>query len=93
MQPLATRAAPQDDEFDATRWLDRQLIRLCARFGDYRKEDPASFALSPTFAIFPQFMFNLRRSQFVQARAAAAAAAGGPHMHKHALFGSPWEAA
>jgi protein transport protein SEC23 len=55
-----------EEDFDATRWLDRALIRVCARFGDYRKEDPASFALSPAFAIYPQFMFNLRRSQFVQ---------------------------
>jgi len=55
-----------EEDFDATRWLDRSLIRLCARFGDYRKEDASSFALSPAFSIYPQFMFNLRRSQFVQ---------------------------
>ncbi|EHA8588290.1 hypothetical protein COCNU_scaffold004637G000010 [Cocos nucifera] len=55
-----------EEEFDATRWLDRSLIRLCSRFGDYRKDDPASFTLHPNFSIFPQFMFNLRRSQFVQ---------------------------
>lgn len=55
-----------EEDFDATRWLDRQLIRLCGRFGEYRKDDPGSFALSPSFAIYPQFMFNLRRSQFVQ---------------------------
>lgn len=52
--------------FDATRWLDRSLIRLCSKFGDYRKDDPASFTLNPSFSLFPQFMFNLRRSQFVQ---------------------------
>ena len=54
------------EEFDATRWLDRSLIRLCSRFGDYRKDDPSSFVINPNFSIFPQFMFNLRRSQFVQ---------------------------
>ena len=52
--------------FDATRWLDRSLIRLCSKFGDYRKDDPQSFTLNPCFSLFPQFMFNLRRSQFVQ---------------------------
>lgn len=52
--------------FDATRWLDRKLIRLCSKFGDYRKDDPSSFNLNPSFSLFPQFMFNLRRSQFVQ---------------------------
>ncbi|KAF5192894.1 transport protein SEC23 [Thalictrum thalictroides] len=55
-----------EEEFDATRWLDRSLIRLCSRFGDYRKDEPTSFTLNPCFSIFPQFMFNLRRSQFVQ---------------------------
>ncbi|WOL04553.1 hypothetical protein Cni_G13274 [Canna indica] len=55
-----------EEEFDATRWLDRSLIRLCSRFGDYRKDDPASFTLHPNFSILPQFIFNLRRSQFVQ---------------------------
>ena len=43
------------------------LIRLATRFGDFRKEEPDSFSLAPTMTIFPQFMFNLRRSQFVQA--------------------------
>ncbi|KAH7670481.1 protein transport protein SEC23 protein [Dioscorea alata] len=55
-----------EEEFDATRWLDRSLIRLCSRFGDYRKDDPSTFTINPNFSIFPQFMFNLRRSQFVQ---------------------------
>ena len=58
-----------DDELDgpaATRWLDRKLISLCQLFGEYRKEDPHSFQLAPQFSLFPQFMFNLRRSQFVQ---------------------------
>ena len=40
--------------------------RLAARFGDYRKDDPASFSLQPQLEYLPQFMFNLRRSQFVQ---------------------------
>mmetsp|Transcript_470 Transcript_470/g.1093 ORF Transcript_470/g.1093 Transcript_470/m.1093 type:complete len:758 (-) Transcript_470:1-2274(-) len=55
-----------EDEFDATRWLDRSLIRLAGRFGDYRKDDPTSFQLVPQLSYYPQFMFNLRRSQFVQ---------------------------
>jgi len=54
-----------EDEFAAIRFLDRLLIRVSQRFGDYRKEDPASFQFAPTFGLLPQFMFNLRRSQFV----------------------------
>ncbi|XP_039016462.1 protein transport protein SEC23-like isoform X2 [Hibiscus syriacus] len=55
-----------EEGFDATTWLDRNLIRLCTKFGNYRKDDPSSFTLNPCFSLFPQFMFNLRRSQFVQ---------------------------
>ena len=63
---LLTWKMETEDDFDPTRWLDRTLIRLCARFGEYRPDEPGSFALQPGFALYPQFMFNLRRSQFVQ---------------------------
>ncbi|CDP09314.1 unnamed protein product [Coffea canephora] len=53
-------------EFDPIRWLDKSLIHICSRFGDYQKDSPSSFSLSPRFSIFPQFVFHLRRSQFVQ---------------------------
>eukprot|EP00258_Populus_trichocarpa_P035756 XP_024451775.1 protein transport protein SEC23 isoform X4 [Populus trichocarpa] len=53
-------------EFDPIRWLDKALIHLCARFGDYQKGSSSSFSLSSRLSIFPQFMFHLRRSQFVQ---------------------------
>lgn len=53
-------------EFDPIRWLDKALIQICSRFGDYQKDSPSSFSLSPRFSIFPQFVFHLRRSQFVQ---------------------------
>ena len=42
------------------------LIRVSSRFGEYRKDEPASFQLNSAFSILPQFLFNLRRSQFVQ---------------------------
>lgn len=42
---------------------------LCAcRFAEYRKDDPASFLLHQNLSYFPQFMFNMRRSPFVQVR-------------------------
>ena len=63
---LASHKMETEEEFDATRWLDRTLIRLTSRFGDYRKDDPDSFQLAPQMSFFPQFMFNFRRSQFVQ---------------------------
>ena len=66
MARLLSSKMEAEEEFNATRWLDRALIRMCSRFGDYRTEDPTSFQLSPQMSIYPQFMFNLRRSQFVQ---------------------------
>ncbi|KAF9910008.1 GTPase-activating protein S23 [Linnemannia zychae] len=66
MARIAVFKAEIDDGPDVLRWLDRMLIRLCQKFGDYRKEDPQSFRLSDNFSIYPQFMFHLRRSQFLQ---------------------------
>lgn len=66
MARIASHKMETEDGFDATRWLDRSLIRLASKFGDYRKDDIHSFNFAPNIAIFPQFMFNLRRSQFVQ---------------------------
>ncbi|KAI9164240.1 GTPase-activating protein S23 [Blastocladiella emersonii ATCC 22665] len=65
MARIAVYKAELDDAPDVLRWLDRMLIRLCARFAQYRKDDPASFALADNFSIYPQFMFHLRRSQFL----------------------------
>jgi protein transport protein SEC23 len=58
--------AESDDGPDVLRWIDRQLIRLCQKFGEYVKDDPNSFRLAENFSLFPQFMYHLRRSQFLQ---------------------------
>lgn len=63
---LASYKMEVEEDFDATRWLDRSLIRLASRFGDYRKDEPESFQLQPQLAYYPQFMFHFRRSPFVQ---------------------------
>lgn len=66
MARLAVSRAETDPGPDVLRWLDRTLIRLCQKFGDYRKDDPSSFRLPAHFDMYPQFMFHLRRSQFLQ---------------------------
>ncbi|XP_046379969.1 protein transport protein Sec23A-like isoform X1 [Haliotis rufescens] len=66
MGRIAVYRAETDDGPDVLRWLDRMLIRLCQKFGDYHKEDPNSFRFSENFSLYPQFMFHLRRSQFLQ---------------------------
>jgi protein transport protein SEC23 len=65
MARIAVFKAEREESGDVMRWLDRLLIRICQRFGEYRKDDPASFRLAPLFSLYPQLMFHLRRSQFL----------------------------
>ncbi|XP_010522501.1 PREDICTED: protein transport protein sec23-1 [Tarenaya hassleriana] len=65
MSRLAINRAETCYARDVIRWLDDGLIRFSSRFGDYIEEDPSSFRLSPNFSLYPQFMFYLRRSQFL----------------------------
>jgi len=62
---LAVHQTDTDEVADVLRWVDRSLIRLCAKFAEYRTDDPSSFRLTPEFSMYPQFMFHLRRSQFL----------------------------
>ncbi|KAK2647167.1 hypothetical protein Ddye_022362 [Dipteronia dyeriana] len=50
---------------DVVRWLDDTLIRFASKFGDYVQEDASTFRLTSNFSLYPQFMFYLRRSQFI----------------------------
>jgi len=60
------RADTSEEGSDVLRWVDRMLIRLCQKFGEYNKDSPDSFRLPENFSLYPQFMFHLRRSQFLQ---------------------------
>ncbi|CAF2049920.1 unnamed protein product [Brassica napus] len=53
-------------EFNPQRWADKALVNLCSRFGEYQKGNASSFNLPSQLSNFPQFVFHLRRSQFVQ---------------------------
>uniref|UniRef100_A0A7S0P3C0 Protein transport protein SEC23 n=1 Tax=Calcidiscus leptoporus TaxID=127549 RepID=A0A7S0P3C0_9EUKA len=66
MARIASHKTQTEEAFDILRWIDRMLIRLVAKFADYRRDDAASFRLGTEFSIYPQFMFHLRRSQFLQ---------------------------
>lgn len=66
MARTAVFRAETDDGPDVLRWLDRMLIRLCQKFGDFHRDDPNSFRFSENFSLYPQFMFHLRRSHFLQ---------------------------
>jgi protein transport protein SEC23 len=66
MSRLAVFRCETDEHAEVMRWLDRSLIRLAAKFASYKKDDPSSFRLLPEFSMYPQFMFHLRRSKFLQ---------------------------
>jgi len=42
-----------EDPSDVIRQLDRSLIKLVARFAEFKKEDTNSFKLSREFSLFP----------------------------------------
>jgi protein transport protein SEC23 len=63
---MAVFQTETDEVGDVLRWVDRSLIRLCAKFAEYQPDDPNSFRLSNEFSLYPQFMFHLRRSPFLQ---------------------------
>ncbi|XP_043220712.1 protein transport protein Sec23A-like isoform X2 [Amphibalanus amphitrite] len=66
MGRMAVWRAESAEGRDVLRWVDRMLIRLVQKFGEYNKDDPNSFRLSENFSLYPQFMFHLRRSPFLQ---------------------------
>lgn len=66
MARLAVFRGESEDAPDVLRWTDRMLIKLCQKFGEFRPEDVSSFRFSENFSLYPQFMFHLRRSQFLQ---------------------------
>ena len=66
MARIAAFRADTDNGHDVLRWVDRMLIKLVQKFGNYEKDNPTSFALAENFSLYPQFMFHLRRSQFLQ---------------------------
>lgn len=66
MARLTLHKAEQDDGADVLRWIDRTLIKLCQRFTNYRTNNETTFLLHPMFELYPQFIYHLRRSQFLQ---------------------------
>lgn len=62
---VAAYRAQSEPSMDVVRWIDRTLIRLASKFGDYRKDEPSTFQFAPQFSLFPQFMFHLRRSPLI----------------------------
>lgn len=66
MARYAISKTETEDSLEVVRWLDRNLIRLAAKFGEYQRDMPSTFRFCREFSLFPQFMYHLRRSQFLQ---------------------------
>ena len=54
-------------EWQVCEWcVSLSLSSQCQKFGDYQKDSQSSFHLPDNFSLYPQFMFHLRRSPFIQ---------------------------
>ncbi|GMH18847.1 hypothetical protein Nepgr_020688 [Nepenthes gracilis] len=65
MARLAIHRAERHYAREVIQWLDDNLIQFASKFGDFIQNVPSSFRLSSNFSLFPQFMYFLRRSQFI----------------------------
>ena len=54
------------DSKESIKWIDKTLIHLMSKFAKYTKDNPNTFKLTSKFSYFPQFIFYLRRSSFIQ---------------------------
>ena len=51
------RCDTDDNAQDVLRWLDRMLIRLVQKFGEFNKDDANSFRMTDNFSLYPQVSF------------------------------------
>jgi protein transport protein SEC23 len=63
---LAAHRTENEATIEVVRWLDRLLIKFMKKFAEFRYDVPSSFRLLSSISLFPQFVFHLRRSQFLQ---------------------------
>ncbi|KAJ3426147.1 protein transport protein sec23 [Anaeramoeba flamelloides] len=62
---LAVERTKTEKTGSVLRWLDKSLIQVCKKFAYFDKTGISSFQLSPYFSYYPQFMYHLRRSHFL----------------------------
>ena len=62
---IATKKAEIEDVTEVKQWLDRILLKFCVKFAHFTPMDRNSFKLPQTMRHFPQFMYHLRRSNFI----------------------------
>ena len=53
------------DQKEITKWIDKRLIKLYSRFGEFTRQVPSSFRIHQSFELIPQFFYYLRKSTFI----------------------------
>lgn len=53
------------DQKEITKWIDKRLIKLYSRFGEFTRLVSSSFRIHESFELVPQFFYYLRKSTFV----------------------------
>ncbi|GIX63798.1 protein transport protein SEC23, putative [Babesia caballi] len=66
MARYAFYKSESENSMAVVKWLDKTLISLISQFADFQKKDVHSFRIPKEFSIYPQFMYHLRRSHFLQ---------------------------
>lgn len=56
----------REDAADVKRWLDRNLIKICQKLSSFTSNQPESFVLPQSLEFFPEAVYHLRRSPFLQ---------------------------
>lgn len=62
---LCVHKSLMEEQQNIRQWLDTSLCKWASYFGNYVKGDIHSFSLSENMRLFPQFIYHLRRSSFV----------------------------
>ena len=62
---MVSKKTEVEDTLEVKKWVDRLLLKFCVRFAFFNRNDRGSFRLPAPLKHFPQFIYHLRRSTFV----------------------------
>lgn len=62
---MAAKKAEVEDVIEVKKWVDRILLKFAVKFASFSRNDKGSFRLPITMKHFPQFIYHLRRSTFI----------------------------
>lgn len=66
MARLGCLRSENEEPIEVLKWLDRTLIRVVKTFAHFKPDSISSFSLPKEFSLYPQFLYHLRRSHFIQ---------------------------